>query len=272
MKRNTSRAKNTSSMSFKWNPKQWQREIYSMWKQWTPHKRSLIWKILGVSALMTWLSSSPKLNLVLSETALNHGHLWTPLTSAWVLQPTSPLFTLIVLGFIAAYKSGLLDGNGQIKRPRYFGYAAVIFIILSMISSILPNGLLWSLLTEGLSLIWFARDLERRWGRSTFLKLTLASLSMAYCLGAIYLFLFGGQEPMHGMHPLTRGFILAWGYYIGPHQLSFLNIRGDQLRWVIYAFCGFELLLLPPPFGLITLSSAFFFDQYVRGKLPNLSS
>ena len=214
------------SLKFDWNPSFWFKEISNMWLQWTPKQNSLIWKILTFSAIMTWLNTSPKLDLVLSESALNQGHLWTPFTSAWVLQASSPLFTLIVLGFIAAFKSGLLEGSGRIRKPRFFAYAAVIFILLSVISSLLPQGLLWSLLTEGLSLIWFARDIERRWGRQQFLKVVLASLTIAYSFGALYLFLFGGEAPMHGMHPLTRGLILVWGYYIGPHQLSFLNIRG----------------------------------------------
>ena len=255
---------------FDWNPKFWFREVRKMWRQWTPHKNSLIWKLLVFTALMTWLNTSHRLDLVLSEAALNQGYLWTAFTSGWVLQASSPLFTLIVLGFIAAFKSGLLERNGKLKRPRFFAYAAVIFILLSMISSLLPQGLLWSLLTEGLTLIWFASDIERRWGSKQFLKVILACLTIAYCFGALYIFLFGGKVPVHGMHPLTRGLILVWGYYIGPHQLSFLNIRGDQLRWVIYAFCGFELLLFPPPFGLITLCAAFFLDQYVRGKIPKL--
>ena len=252
---------------FQWNPQKWSREIKSMWRKWTPRKQSMIWKILGAAALLTWLNTSPKLNLILSEEALKNLEIWTHLTSGWVLQPASPLFALIVLGLIGAFKSGALEG--QVRKPRYFAYAAVIFIGLTFCSLVLPNGLLWSVCTEGVTLIWFATEVERRWGSRRLLILCGATLTVAYGLGAIYIYLFGGQM-VFGMHPFSRGLILVWGHYMGSHRLTFINVRGDQLRWVIYAFCGFELLLLPPPFGLVSLSAAFFLDQFVRGKIPKL--
>ena len=252
---------------FQWNPKKWFREIQSMWRKWTPRKQSMIWKILGATTAITWLNTSPKLNLILSEEALNGLHIWTPLTSGWVLQPASPLFALLVLGLLAAFKSGAFEG--QVRKPRYFAYAAVIFIGLTLVSIILPSGLLWSICTEGVTLIWFATEVERRWGSRRLLILCSATLAVSYSLGALYIYLFGGQM-VYGMHPFTRGLILVWGHYMGAHRLAFLNVRGYHLRRVIYAFCGFELLLLPPPFGLVSLSAAFFLDQFVRGKIPKL--
>jgi hypothetical protein len=253
--------------SFDWNPKLWRKEIRSMWRKWTPHRSSVIWKILGLSSILTWLNTSPKLDLILSEVSLQNYLLWTPLTSGWVLQQSSPLFTLLILGLIAAFKSGAFEGS--VRRPRYFAYAAVIFICLTLFSLVLPNGLLWSVCSEGVTLIWFATELERRWGGRRLFILCALTLSIAYGLGAIYLYLFGGS-PVYGIHPFTRGLILVWGHYMGAHKLTFLNVRGDQLRWVVYAFCGFELLLLPPPFGLVSLSATFFLDQFVRGKIPKI--
>ncbi len=251
------------------DPKLWLREVRALWRQWAPGRRSAIWKLLGISVLLTWLNTSPRLNLTLSEDALNDLQLWTPFTSGWVLAPSSSLFALIVLGFIAAYKSGALQG--EIRRPRYFAYSVAIFLALTLVSMVTPPGILWSAVAEGVTLIWFGRDLERRWGSRRLMILCALTLAASYGLGALYLYLFGGQR-VHGFHPFTRGLILIWGHHIGREQLSFLNIRGDQLRWVVYAFCGFELLLLPPPFGLVTLSATFFLDQYIRGKIPALRS
>ena len=246
------------------DPQLWLRELKGMWRDWAPHPRSIIWKILGLSAALSWLHSSPRLNFVMSESALESLQLWTPLTTGWVLSSSSPLFTLLILGFIAAYKSGALQG--EVRKARYFAYSAVLFIMLSALSAVTPSGLVWSLVAEGVTLIWFGMDLERRWGARKFALLCVFTLSLSYLLGALYLFLFGGAH-VQGLHPFTRGLILVWGHYIGPHRLALLNVRGDQLRWVVYAFCGFELLLLPPPFGLVTLSAAFLLDQYVRGRI-----
>ena len=240
-----------------------------MWRQWTPHRRSMIWKILGMSAVITWLNTSQRLNLVLSESELQNYALWTPFTTGWVLSPSSPLFTLLLLGLIAAYKSGALQG--EVRRARYFAYSAVIFVALSLLSALTPTGLLWSVIAEGVTLIWFGSDIERRWGGRKLLTLCVVTLGISYSFGALYFFLFGGDTSARGLHPFTRGLILVWGHYIGPHRLAFLNIRGDQLRWVIYVFCGFELVLLPPPLGLISLTATLIIDQYVRGKLKFLT-
>lgn len=240
-----------------------------MWRQWAPHSRSVIWKILGMSALLSWLNTSKRVNLVLDETALQSFHLWTPFTTGWVLRPASPLFCLLVLGLIAAYQSGALQG--EVRKARYFAYSSVIFMALIALSAVTPYGLVWALIAEGVTLIWFGADIERRWGKKRFMTLCVLSLSVSYLFGALYLFLFGGAAVL-GLHPFSRGLILVWGHYIGPHRLAFLNVRGDQLRWVIYAFCGFELIFLPAPFGLISLSATFFLDHYVRGnlKIPSL--
>ena len=256
------RRKQTLSSS---DPKLWIKEISSLWQQWMPNSSSAIWKLLGISALMTGLDTSPKLDLILSQTGIESFHLWTIFTTGLVLRPQSPLFVLLLLGFIAAFKSGALQGS--VRKPRYFAYAFGIFVILSIISTIFPPGMLWSLITEGLTLVWFGKDIERRWGSRRFLKICIAVLSLSYLVAGLYLFLFGGPD-MHGLHPISRGLILVWGYYLGSTHLAFLNIKAVQIRWVVYAFCGFELLLQPLPFGLVPLAAAFILEQYIRGRLP----
>ena len=246
-------------------PRLWRREIKSMWSQWMPRSRSAIWWILGACLLFSGLHHSPRLNLVLSEKALLSMQLWTPLTTGWVLAPATPLFSLLLLAFVAAFKSGAM--TGQVKRPRYFGYAIGAFFFLLVIDSILPSGLIWALCTEGLMLIWFGQDLERYLGRKTFAYLSASLLVITYLLAALFLFLFSGAA-VNGIMPLSRAMILAWGHLHGSAHLSFLNIKANQLRWVVYAFCGFELLLFPLPLGLTNLSAVLLMDLWLRRRGP----
>ena len=48
-----------------------------------------------------------------------------------------------------------------------------------------------------------------------------------------------------GDHIFIRPLLSAWGYRVGPHAVPVLNVRGYQLKWVVLAFCVFEVLLMP---------------------------
>lgn len=261
--------KRSNQQTQHFRPQLWKRELLSMWNQWMPQSKSSIWVILALSALCTGLHHSPKIQLQLSPQALASSHLWTPFTTGWVLTPASPLFPMLLLLIIAAFKSGAM--NGKANRPRYFGYAGTLFLALSFINLILPHGLIWSLCSEGLLLIWFGQELERRIGPRQMITLSAAILTITYLFAALYLHLFGGA-PVNGFTPLGRALILAWGSYHGHAHLSFLNIQARQLRWVVYAFSVFELALSPPPVGLTTLTAALMMDLWVQGRLKGVTS
>ena len=61
---------------------------------------------------------------------------------------------------------------------------------------------------------------------------------------------------MSGFQPLSRALIIAWGHQLGNAHLALLNIRANQIRWVVYAFAGFEILLYPNPIGFTSLAAA----------------
>ena len=115
-------------------------------------------------------------------------------------------------------------------------------------------------------LIWFGADLERRIGARHLLLLSIVTLTASYLVGALSLSLISG-ESASGLRPLTRGLIIAWGYQQGRALLPFINIRADQLRWVVYAFCGFEILLYPAPLGVVSLAGAAVIDYWARRYL-----
>ena len=243
--------------------KKWKRELISMWHDWMPKRSSVIWTLLGISVVMNLLFYLIELPLKLHQHSLTMLQLWTPLTTGWVEPLSSPLFILLLLGFVAAMKSGVL--SGRMTRPRYFGYALCVFMGLLAINLFIP-GLIWSLVAEGLILIWFGAAVERRIGSREMLILAVSVLTLSYLAGAAYLSVFGGI-PASGLKPFSRGLIIAWGYIGGQTHLQILNIRAYQLRWVVYAFIGFELLLYPAPIGLINLVGAGCIDLWAQRKL-----
>lgn len=239
------------------------REMRSMWRSWTPRRSSVIWKLLGMSALVSALHYRGGLSLILGERAISDHRWWVTLTTGWVEPPNSPFVIILLLGVIAAMKSGALEG--QVRRPRYFAYALSVFVGLLFINLILP-GVTWSLISEGLMLIWFGAEVERRLGSRHFLILSVITLTVSYAVGVLYLTLGSGIN-VSGLRPLTRGLLVAWGYTQGRALLPFINLRGAQLRWVVYAFCGFEILLYPAPLGWISLAGSLTIDLWMQRYL-----
>ena len=243
--------------------KRWRRELTSMWRAWMPRRSSMVWKLLALSAVMSALQYIAHLPLTLTQDSLRARHLWVVLTTGWVERPSSPLFVILILGVIAAMKSGALAG--ELRRPRYFGYAIAVFFALIIVNLVLP-GVTWSLISEGVMLIWFGADIERRLGARHLFILSILTLTISYAVGAFSVAFISGDFAS-GMRPLTRGLIIAWGYLQGRALLPLLNLRGDQLRWVVYAFSGFEILLYPAPLGLVSLAGAGVIDLWSRRYL-----
>jgi hypothetical protein len=227
-----------------------------------PNRSAAIWKIMGFSVFMNVLYYVFGVPLILSEGAISAYHFWTPLTTGWVEPRSSPLFVILILGFVAAMKSGVL--NGQMTRPRYFGYALFVFFMLLIPHFLIP-GLIWSLVAEALMLVWFGVEIERRIGGRRMLLLAVSVTSISYLSGALYLLAFDGSL-VSGLRPFSRGLIIVWGYIQGGTHLQMLNIRAHQIRWIVYAFIGFEILLYPSPIGLINLVGAGCIDLWAQKK------
>jgi hypothetical protein len=233
-----------------------------------PPSTSLLWPLWGVMAALSLLALASPSWVLLSPTALSAGRVWTLITAPLATPPTSPL-PLLLLGGVWVYSvSGLAQGGALRREPLYTALAVTLSLLTL---GLFLGGVAFSLTLSALTLIWFARPIERdpRRGPQGLLRLLLITLAAAGVGGALWVVTVGGT--LHGDTALQRGLITAWGMSLGRRRLPWLNIAARDLRWVTLAFCALELLLSPSPTAASALAATLAVWMYFDYLEPRLS-
>lgn len=230
-------------------------DLMSMSRAYLPPAGSTLALILMTLALVNVLSLlAPSITLC-TQASLASGELWRLAFAPWLLPRSGALWPLLLLVFISYQASGLSTGALQSARP--FWRAGVAWVALSLLNLLL-GGVVWPIMMSGAMWCWFGEPLRALspTSRSTLQRGLLVSSLVGVIAGGLYLSLLSAPgEVFMGDAVFIRPLLTAWGYRAGPHRLPLLKIRGSSLKWVILAFCLFEVLLIRSPGAFAGLSA-----------------
>lgn len=216
--------------------------LVGLLRLWIPPISSWIWRLVGVCFFFT-LAAFQLPSLVLSTTTLNQGAIWAPLTAPFVLYPHSPLFIILILGWMIYAYGGVTSRQGKIINWVPFIHLAVGVVALGLIEWLIPQLNPWSFIITLFMLNWFARPLERQWGSHKWFMFSLTLLVLPFLCATVLCLMNLTSLSFKGMSSLERGFLIAWALQQNRRTIPFLNVRGRTLAWIILGFCLLEMLL-----------------------------
>ena len=216
--------------------------LVGLLRMWIPPFTSWIWRLLGICFFFT-LASAQIPSLVLSKANLDQGAVWTLFTAPFVLYPQSPLFIILILGWMIYSYGGVASRQGKIVNWGPFIHLAVGVLGIALLEWLIPHLQPWSFILTLFMLTWFARPLERQWGSYRWMIFSSLLLFIPYICALFLCLQSSSPLRFQGLSALERGFLLAWALQQNRRIIPFLNVRGRTLSWIILVFCLFEMLL-----------------------------
>ena len=210
--------------------------------------------ILILQALLTLIDRLALIECSLSGGALLRGALWLPVTSGLIV-PSAPFLSLILLLLFAyIFVIRPLERQLPFQLSQLVWFAGAALLAVELVGLFFPAGMIRGLLLNGLYLFFFARALERRWGRRRFIHFALLATTLSQLATLPWLFNHPEIVMPASTVGLDRALLYAWCVSQGRYIYFPQPLKTRVIIWILIAWCVLDLISTPMPIALLPLA------------------